>query len=64
MSELFSPVTGTVVQVNTPLTDSPETINKDPHGEAWLIKVETDGKPGVDMMDAAAYEKFVAESQK
>src|ERR1700722_6877771 len=40
VSELFSPVDGTVVEVNQPLTDSPETINKDPYEEGWLIKIE------------------------
>ncbi len=62
VSELFSPVNGTVIEINAPLSDAPETINKDPHGEAWLIKVEPTGAPGVDLMDAAAYEKLVADS--
>lgn len=42
VSELFSPVTGTVVEVNAALADAPETINSDPFGEGWLVRVEID----------------------
>ena len=59
VSDLLSPVTGTVCAVNEELLDSPELLNSDPYG-AWIIKVEnvTDKE---ELMDAAAYEAFCAE---
>ena len=41
-SDVYSPVTGTVVEVNTALTDKPETINEDAYGEGWLFTLEVD----------------------
>ncbi len=59
VSDLVSPVTGTVCAVNEELLDEPEKLNKAPY-DAWLIKVEnvTDTS---DMLDAAAYEAFCAQ---
>ena len=59
VSDLVSPVTGTVCAVNEALLDEPEQLNKTPY-DAWLIKVEnvTDTS---DMLDAAAYEAFCAQ---
>ncbi len=59
VSDLVSPVTGTVCAVNEDLLDEPEQLNKAPY-DAWLIKVEnvTDTS---DMLDAAAYEAFCAQ---
>ena len=59
VSDLLSPVTGTVCAVNEELLDSPELLNSDPYG-AWIIKVEnvTDKE---ELMDADAYEAFCAE---
>ena len=61
VSELYSPVAGEVVEVNAALVAKPETINKDPHGEAWMIvlKVADPSGPAA-LMDAAAYEAMVA----
>ena len=57
-SDLFSPVSGTVVEVNEALEDQPEFINQDAF-ENWIIKVELSDKSELDnLMDAAAYEKF------
>ena len=42
VSELYAPVTGEVVEVNDSLSDAPETVNQDPHGEGWMIKVSVD----------------------
>lgn len=62
VSEIFSPVSGEVTEVNSLLGDSPEKINSDPHGAAWLIKVKlSDSKELSSLMDAAAYQKFTAE---
>ncbi len=59
VSDLISPVTGVVCEVNESLEDSPEQLNEDPYG-AWIIKVEniTDQE---ELLDAAAYEAFCAE---
>jgi glycine cleavage system H protein len=65
VSELFSPVTGEVVETNTALVASPEAINADPYGKAWMIKVRlSDPKALAALMDAAAYGKFVASEAK
>jgi glycine cleavage system H protein len=64
VSELYSPATGEVTAVNTALGDSPEKINQDPHGAAWLLKLKL-SNPGelASLMDAAAYEAYVREKE-
>ena len=58
VSDVLSPVNGTICEVNEELLDAPELLNSDPYG-AWIIKVE--GADGLDdLMDAAAYEAFIA----
>jgi glycine cleavage system H protein len=65
VSELFAPVTGKVVEVNDPLSDTPETINEDPYEEGWMIQVElSDQKELVELLDAAGYQKFLEEEQE
>ncbi len=65
VSEIYSPVSGDVVETNGALANEPEKINQDPHGAAWLVKVKL-SNPGelASLMDAAAYETYVAEKQK
>jgi glycine cleavage system H protein len=61
VSDLFSPVTGTVTAVNEELKDSPDLINEAPH-DTWIIKVEiSDPAEMNSLLDAAAYEAFIAE---
>ena len=61
VSDLFSPVTGTVTAVNEELKDAPDKINEKPH-ETWIIKVElADPAQFNSLLDAAAYEAFIAE---
>jgi glycine cleavage system H protein len=61
VSDLYAPVTGTVVEVNQELATAPEKINKDAHG-AWILKVELADPSEVDqLLNAADYEKFVKE---
>ena len=60
VSDLYSPVTGTVVAVNEALEDAPELLNDDCY-EAWIVEVEFTEQG--DLMDAAAYEQFLAEEQ-
>ena len=54
-AEIYSPVAGKVSAVNKGLSDKPETLNSDPFGEGWMIKIE--GGVAGDMMDSATYEK-------
>jgi glycine cleavage system H protein len=61
VSDLYSPVTGKVVEVNAPLVDAPEGVNADAYGQGWMIVVEADAKELADLMDAKAYAAFVAE---
>ena len=61
VSDLYSPVTGTVIEVNEELATAPEKINSDAHG-AWILKVEiADPSELGQLLDATAYEKFVKE---
>jgi glycine cleavage system H protein len=63
VSDLFSPVTGTVTAANEELKTAPDKINENPHG-TWIIKVKLSDPSQVDgLLDAAAYEAFIAEEQ-
>lgn len=63
VSDLFSPVSGTVTAVNELLKTEPDKINGAPH-ETWIIKVELKDAAELDgLLDVAAYEKFIAEEQ-
>lgn len=60
-SDLISPVSGTVVEINEALNDSPELINEDPYAN-WIIKVQlSDASETEKLMDAAAYKAFIKE---
>lgn len=65
VSEIFSPVSGEILETNALLSDAPEKINADPHVTAWLIKVKLDDpKEAVGLMDAAAYQSYVEAAAK
>lgn len=57
-SDVYSPVPGTVEEVNESLLDSPETVNVEPYGAGWLVVFRPDG-PMEDLMDSNAYEAFL-----
>ena len=61
VSEIYAPISGTVVEVNDGLDQAPETVNSSPHDEGWYCKLEI-AKPDelAELMDAAAYEALVA----
>jgi len=60
VSEIYSPVTGAVKELNNDLTANPELINQDPHGKGWMLKVALDGPVDLGkLMTAAQYEIFV-----
>jgi glycine cleavage system H protein len=57
VSDVIAPLSGEVVEVNETISDKPETINEDPYGEGWLVKVKlSDLSEAESLMDAAAYE--------
>jgi glycine cleavage system H protein len=65
VSEIYSPVSLEVTEVNAALANAPEKINQDPHSAAWLVKGRATN-PGelAKLMDAAAYQAFVAQKEK
>jgi glycine cleavage system H protein len=59
VSEVFTPVAGVVTQINESLADEPETVNTDPYGEGWMIRVKMSSPGEVDsLLTAAEYEDF------
>jgi glycine cleavage system H protein len=59
VSDIFSPLAGEIVDFNKVLEDTPETINKDPFGEGWIVKIKIENAGEIDtLMDFAAYTKF------
>jgi glycine cleavage system H protein len=63
VSELFCPVSGEVLEVNQETADSPETVNQDPQGKAWLIVIRvTDPSEVEALMSASDYQKYVEEA--
>ncbi|HEY7335823.1 MAG TPA: glycine cleavage system protein GcvH [Bryobacteraceae bacterium] len=65
VNEIFSPVSGEVVEANEALAATPEKLNQDPHGEGWLVKIKVSAPAEVDaLLSAADYQKFIgAESE-
>jgi glycine cleavage system H protein len=60
VSDIYAPVTGTVVEVNDTLSDGPEQVNTDPYGEGWLCVVEVaDASEVAGLLDAAAYRALI-----
>ncbi|MEY4901924.1 MAG: hypothetical protein RLZZ190_651, partial [Actinomycetota bacterium] len=59
VSEIFSPVTGSVVAINSDLNATPEAINSDPYGTGWLFEISVDAEP-VDLLSAADYAAITA----
>jgi glycine cleavage system H protein len=61
VSDLFLPVSGTIIEVNPNLDSAPEKVNSDPYGEGWMIKMKVDNpEDAMKLMDAEAYGKLVA----
>ena len=60
VSDLYTPVGGEVVEVNSALGDAPEKINEDPYGEGWIVKLRTSGDEG-DLLSAEEYKKVLEE---
>ena len=65
VSEIYSPAAGEVIEANIALQDTPEKINTDPHGAAWLIKIRIANSGELTgLMDAVAYEAYIADKSK
>lgn len=61
VSDLFAPVSGTIVEINPNLEDAPETVNTSPYEAGWMVVVEMSDKDGLaNLLDAAAYEAHIA----
>ena len=61
-SDLYTPLSGEIVEVNDQLADAPETINKDPYGSGWMIKLKLDDTDDFDsLLDAVAYKSHIGE---
>lgn len=59
-SELLMPVAGTVIEFNEALADAPETVNNDPYGEGWIIKVKVNDPAELEgLLDAEAYKELI-----
>ena len=60
VSDLFSPISGTVLEVNAKLADAPETVNSDPYGDGWLVKMSVANAAEIDgLMTAEAYGELI-----
>ena len=65
VSDVLAPLSGEVIEVNRAAAESPEVINEDPYGRAWLVKVAPSDLSELDeLMDASAYEQFVQEEEE
>ncbi len=62
VSEIYAPVTGTVVAINQAAVDAPESINSDPYGEGWLVEIEVSDSAQVDtLLDASSYQSLTGD---
>jgi glycine cleavage system H protein len=65
VSDIYVPVNGEVLEANAELHNKPETINSDPHGAGWLVKIRLANPAEVkELMDVAAYEAYIAAQKK
>lgn len=63
VSDVIAPLSGEVIEVNTKVVDEPETVNEDPYGDGWLVRIRVGDAGEVDsLLDADAYKQVVAES--
>jgi len=62
VSDLFMPLSGEVIEINETLEDAPETVNEDPYGAGWMVKVQCSDLTQIEgLLDAEAYQKLVTE---
>jgi glycine cleavage system H protein len=64
-STIYTPVSGTIIKVNTDLKDHPEVINSDPYGKGWMVVIDLSNAGEIDkLMTAAQYEAFLSSQKK
>jgi glycine cleavage system H protein len=64
VAEVYTPVAGEIVEVNENLKDDPQSVNEDPHGDGWLVKIRFSASSDFDeLMDAEAYQAFTQEGK-
>ncbi|MBP1643523.1 MAG: glycine cleavage system protein [Acidobacteria bacterium] len=64
VAEVYTPVAGEIVEVNENLKDDPQSVNEDPHGDGWLVKIKYSSSSAfAELMDAAAYEEYTKEGK-
>lgn len=62
VADLYAPVSGKIIEVNTALNDAPETVNSDPYGNGWLVKIEMSDLSQLDnLLDVNAYRELVGQ---
>jgi len=62
VSDLYSPLTGEIIEVNSPITDATETVNEDPYVRGWLVRLKVTNPAELDeLLSATAYEELIAE---
>ncbi|HEY7794824.1 MAG TPA: glycine cleavage system protein GcvH [Gaiellaceae bacterium] len=62
VSDVIAPLSGEILEVNQKVVDEPETVNEDPYGEGWLVRIRLSDPAEVDaLLDAAAYKQFLSE---
>ena len=65
VSDIYAPVSGTVIEVNEDLPESPEVVNEDPYGDGWLVKVQMNDPTDLDdLMDNNEYEEMIAREKE
>lgn len=63
-ADVYMPVSGKIIEINEALPDAPETINSDPYGAAWMVKIELSDPAELEkLLDAAGYEAYVASKE-
>lgn len=61
VSDIFIPISGEILEINEGLNDTPESVNSDPYGAAWMAKIRIGNAAEIDeLMDAAAYQEYLA----
>ena len=63
VSDVYAPVSGTVIERNTALEERPELVNEHPYGDGWMIAIQVETVDLVELLDAAAYEAFIQQEQ-
>ena len=64
VAEVYTPVAGEILEVNDTLKDDPQTVNEDPHGDGWLVKIRFSSSSDFDeLMDAEAYQAYTQEGK-